>query len=1195
MYLKKIEIFGFKSFAEKTVIELNNNISAIVGPNGSGKSNISDAIRWVMGEQSIKNLRGNKLEDVIFAGSEKRKPLGYAQVSLVLDNSDGFLPLNYSEIAITRKFYRSGESVFLINNNECRLKDIQELMLDTGLGKEAYSIIGQGRVEEILNNNPQERRIIFEEAAGIVKYQIRQKEAAKKLATAEQNFLRLNDLTQEIGSQLPYLEEQADKASKYKEIENKLNELEKRIILKEWNESFLMFNNYQESLNNWCDKLSLVEVELVNEELNGEQQQRNLLELEQFIAKKQEEREDFINKQSLLETRIEVGKEKRHSWRETIERLELEIGVQNQQLEVWTAKEEIEKDKYLTLKNNVFLIKQDLLTKESAKNQLKYCLDNLAQKLEENKEELIDLLNELAKSKNQLQRINLESTQLKKSLEKYNTQYMQVLAHKTQLSQDTEQLRKRFEQSQLKQVKNKEQLKQLEEDFSQREEKIIALSSQKTKIEENMKILSTRLRTLEELEKQKAGYNQGVKAIINAKDQNIRGFTGIYGAVVDLIKVIPGYELALETALGAGLQYIVTENEEIAQSAVNFLKQGKLGRVTFLPLDLLIPGQTIVLEDLKEKYPGLLGTALEKISFEAKYAKAIKFVLNRVLIAKDLNTAVQVSRQIPKNGRVVTVDGDLVSAAGTITGGSWQKGKGNGLLERKREIDQNKTKVIGFAEHLKQIEQEIEQQQQVFKLVKDEISDLEEEIVEERIKTDGLLQEIKHNNFLIKQDQDKLELLELESKHCLEQVEQLNSEKKRQQEEVMNKEQLISENKINYGILKAELEAGTISYSQSEQGNTELKVKLAILEERLSAYEQNWKLAEGMIVQTREKLNSIQFESSKLANDFKLLSEELNVLESQMTDLIDQNLELEQLLKQSLQKRNDQFAIWQLTEQKLKTFRKRQGELQKKINEQEVKTAEYDTEIKHLNQELRERYKIDDPLSLIINNPNLIELENEAVDRVKQLKQFLEEMQPVNLNSLEEYARVNERYEFLQQQKDDLVQAKKNLFKVVQEMEIKMEKQFVDTVNKIKTNFQLVYNQLFGGGNAELSLINEDNPLSSGIEIIAQPPGKKHQNLNLLSGGEKALTAIALLFAILRVKKSPFSVLDEIDSALDDANIQRFTSFLSKHAPKGQYIIITHKKGTMTIADNLYGLTMEEAGVSKIISIKLTDKGRAAV
>ncbi|HHV72291.1 MAG TPA: chromosome segregation protein SMC [Clostridia bacterium] len=1194
MYLKRLEIFGFKSFAEKTEIQFSDGISAIVGPNGSGKSNISDAICWVMGEQSIKNLRGSKLEDVIFAGSEKRKPLGYAQVSLVLDNSDGYLPLSYSEVVITRKFYRSGESQFLINNNECRLKDIQELMLDTGLGKEAYSIISQGKVDEILNSSPEQRRLIFEEAAGIIKYKLRQKEAVKKLADAEQNLLRLADLIQEIKTQLPNLEKQAAEAKEYKQLVDELRNLEKKVLLKKWKKTAVLLEKYQQELTSYYDQLAACEGELSKEELNGEKQQQNLLYLEQAIQEKQREKEDLINQQSSLERRLDVGKEKLRSWTERLDRLAKDINLLTDQLNVFTENEKESENKYLVLQQEVEELRKELAEKNETNLRLKLVLEELEQKMKEAKEQLIDLLNETAKNNNQLHRIILEQSQIDKTLAKYQEQREAVVEYKDKYEARLTSLKEELLGVEDQQKQTLGRLSEYKADFVEQEKKLAHLNNQRLKIKEKIQDLSTRLRMLQDLEKQKSGYNQGVKAIIKEKEE--KGyFPDVYGIVADLIKVSPGYELAIEVALGAGLQYFITKNEKSAREAVSFLKQGRLGRVTFLPLDLLTESQPISLTELKEKHSGLIGSALDVISFARDYDKAVKFLLSKVLIVKDLNTAVKLSREIPKNGRIVTLDGDLVSASGMITGGSWQKDRKNGLLERKREIAEIRKQLTELSVQLRENELELNKRQEIIAGIKSKIELAEEQLVQSRIKTDTLMQEIKHNISLVKENEEKIELFNLEIQELLEQDKELRLEKERIEEKIKVKEELAAKARSNYEFLKSRQENDFNKYLELDKTNTELKVKLAALEERMANFEKVWKQAKQVRLDSKQKLQEQQAEYAELTKNKEALILELADMDEKLKNIIDDSLKLEQILKEKQERRNEQLVVWQATEQKLKALRKKQAELKKKINEQEISLAAYQTEIKHLNQVLGENYGVTRPQELISADPDLIVVKQDTVVRIENLKQKIEQMNSVNLGAIEEFKRVKERYDFLNKQKEDLLEAKKGLIRVVKEMGKKMEKNFLETISKVKANFSLIYGQLFEGGRAELVLTDEDNPLEAGIEIIAQPPGKKQQHLSLLSGGERALTAIALLFAILRVKKSPFSILDEIDASLDEANVRRFADFLKKHAPSGQYIIITHQKATMSAADALYGVTMEEAGVSKIISVKFDEEGREAV
>ncbi|NLY75446.1 MAG: chromosome segregation protein SMC [Firmicutes bacterium] len=1184
MYLKRLEIMGFKSFADKIKLEFMPGVTGVVGPNGSGKSNIADALRWVLGEQSVKNLRGSKMDDVIFAGTEQRKPLSLAEVTMVLDNSDNSLPVDFTEVSITRKLFRSGESEYLINKSQVRLKDILDLFYDTGLGKEAYSVIGQGKIDSILSVKAEERRAVFEEAAGIIKYKSRKQVAEKKLGDTDHNLLRLQDILTELQTQLTPLESQAALAQKYLKIKAKLTELE--------------INYYGSLLENYDFKLEELKRSKEEWERNFQdfEGQESIIESQveeaRLLLLNQDDRLSGLNEDFYrIQNRIDKYTEQINSLTAKSEDLQTQIAECQNDLDVYAKRKEAVVLELKTLEQEIVSVKDKLSAESSILAELERELNehqDLIRGLETEeqnlKTEFIEVLNEIASLKNNANSASLKREFLHKQIndcaKKIDYFTNQILELETELQAK--------ENSAAAVVDQINHLHHVQADCAAKiiniEEELSSIESKNLDWKERIRGLESKIGLLEEMEKGFQGYFQGVKVLL-AEASNQPFYRYIRGIVADLIKVKPGMELAIETALGSSLQNIVIEHDQHAQAAIAYLKRQGKGRATFLPLNLVTAR-----ENKTNQYQGVLRqyscqSALALLQFEPEYGPVLNYLLGNTIVAPDLDTAVRISAKIDKSFRIVTPEGDLVNPGGSITGGSVDKRR-LGLLSRKREIEdlkKEKNESQAFLDKGIQTAQEmrIKLQEMTREL---ELSKKEEQALQlKKTSLEREVQTITQNIDRAKQEQSvyqaQMEELKAESG-------QFDLGAETIQSQIASKETLLNEIDARVNELAAQIRAANLEKdekvrkiselksalsagSQEEQGKISLRERLGKQLEELDAY----------LVSINHKKEQLTLEQSRSQN----LITELNLkIEAEKESLNSQ----EELIASAKRDKDEVLLKIKELETKQRSFRRKSNEFQNQLHKLDLALNQIQLEKENIISNLTDDY---DPDWRAKYNP-AYEMPENAKDLIEQLKSDLKELGPVNLASIEDYEQVKQRYEFLWNQSQDLIKAKESLEKVIKEIEGTITKRFTETFQQIKKEFTKLFAELFNGGNADLFLIDPEQPLESGIEIVAQPPGKKLQSLSLLSGGERAMTAIALLFAILTVKPSPFCILDEIDATLDEVNVQRFSRLLELFSQKLQFIVVTHRRGTMEVANALYGVTMEEHGVSKLVSLDLNQK-----
>ena len=1182
MYLKSIEIQGFKSFANKIVFKFHNGITGIVGPNGSGKSNVADAVRWVLGEQRIKQLRGASMQDVIFSGTEMRKPLGYAYVAITLDNSDHQLAIDFDEVTVARRIYRSGESEYLLNGAPCRLKDVNELFYDTGIGKEGYSIIGQGQIDKILSGKPEERRELFDEAAGIVKFKKRKVAAQKKLEDEKQNLVRVNDILSELEKQIGPLEKQSETAKIYLKKKEELKTLDVNMFL-------LENNRLQEQLKNAQDKFEIASNDL-----------------EQTTAQYEKIKEEYEQIQGQIEQLDETIESDRSSLTDTSVlrgKLEGEINVLKEQIKSAQSNEEHfnarktavskEMDARLLDKEGILadkkIIDEQVAEIERARNEAREKLlavqgriEELNNDIESGKNAIIDALNSRATIKSKLGRYDTMTEQINIRKAELTSRLLRIKSDEAQQEETIKQLEEEFE-------KINEEIRSLNDSQEQKEEKLALIREELAGKDQKLRDTQvsyhqekSKLEALTNLTERYEGYGGSVKRVMECRDKE----KGIIGVVADIIKVEKKYETAIETALGGNIQNIVTDDEETAKRMITFLKQNKAGRATFLPLTSITnPQEFKTPEALAER--GVIGMADELVSIENKYRNVAKAMLGRIVVVDNVDNAVKIARKFDYGIRMVTLEGELLVPGGAISGGAFKNN--SNLLGRRREMEELENKVKQFLKEIDQLLNEIE------------------EIKAERNKLRLSLEEDKAalQKKFIEQNTARLNVIKAQERK--EEASEGSMELKSEEREI---EQQIQEIKLSKQEIQKELEDSELLEQKVEQQIRKFQVELEEKrkeESEQSAHVSEWDVeVEKMLQQQdfhQQNVNRIDGEIDRYAKELKEIEEGLKQNSEDTLNKQNSIVSIEQTIAASHTTQGD-------TEKKLKENIERKEQLSQKqknfFKDREAlaeKMTGLDKEVYRLNSQkekfqeslegqinyMWDEYEITLSDAAALRNEEMTDLSAMKKDIVS-LKEQIKKLGDVNVNAIEDYKNLMERYQFLKTQHDDLVEAEKTLEGIIVELDTAMRKQFNEKFAEISKEFDKVFKELFGGGKGTLELMEDEDILEAGIRIIAQPPGKKLQNMMQLSGGEKALTAIALLFAIQNLKPSPFCLLDEIEAALDENNVTRFAKYLHKLTKYTQFIVITHRRGTMEKADRLYGITMQEKGVSTLVSVNLIDK-----
>lgn len=1183
LYLKRLEIQGFKSFADKVELEFNSGITVVVGPNGSGKSNVVDAIRWVLGEQSAKTLRGMRMDDIIFSGSSNRRPVGMAQVSLTLDNSSGIFPLDYNEVTVSRRLYRSGESEYLINKVPCRMKDIHQLFMDTGVGKEGFSVIGQGKIDEVLSLKAEDRRNLIEEAAGIVKYRYRKREAERKLEDTEQSLLRINDIVGELTEQLGPLKEQADKAKQYQNWKKELDQWEISLAVHAIEENQTKEQELNKLLEELEDRLTQANTQYHQLSSQIENYRFENQQLDQYISDLQKNYYDVNTQLERQEHQIEMFKERKKGIIAQINRINLDLkGLQNEKknLNINIQNKQQELEQLVGEYNEAVNIVQELTeTIDKYKNNL---IDNNSL-LEDYKSQVIETLQEKANINNEITRlvneINISQRRYQQLDEKIKNIKINLQEAERQLSL--------IENEKLKLLNNK---KKTEEELQKVQDFLAKSSQEYNKLKKdidtkqiNYQQIKSRLQMLEEMEETGEGYQQGVKMILEMVRNNSKALTGVLGTVADVISVPQNLEIAIETALGGALQYLITDNDEAAQKAIDFLKAEKKGRATFLPLNTIKANRSnMQLNDTQ-----VIGRAVELVNFEPRYLEVMEYLLGRIWVVKDLATAVKLGKKTKFSVRMVTLEGELITPGGALTGGSYSKQK-TGILTRKRLLKELSQKLVKLEEEISIFKQklvinELKQQELTEKI--DNCKDLLQTQILHMAEMDNKKEQVLRD---IQRISTEKEINLLEQGEIENQIKSYEKEKERFSRE-LNKLQIKNQD-IEQQITDLQEHLKEIAAAQENLTEDLNDKKIAV-----ATLKQAKDMKKELLAQLEQRLNTSKKEEIKLLDEISQLETRLQELEENIKEAEDKikeftgNLEkLQRNIEEQKEKRAGLVQVHSSLEKEIKSQQLIIEQLKNDIYQNNMKVTRVQMEINSSQEKLREQFGCDFQEALELRLE--IESKKNVTRRISELKDFISQLGLVNFAAINEYERVKQRLEFLSKQLADLEEAKTSLLKVIKDMDQIMMKKFKETFSQVNEAFNLVFKEMFGGGSASLKLSDADNLLETGIEIIAQPPGKKPQTLSLLSGGERAMTAIALLFAILKVKPSPFCVLDEIEAALDEANVDKFANFLKSFVEKTQFIIISHRKGTMEAADVLYGVTIEEhTGVSKLISVKLSE------
>ena len=1179
MYLKKLELQGFKSFADKTVLEFMPGITTVIGPNGSGKSNISDAIRWVLGEQSMKSLRGSKTEDVIFAGTQNRKSLGFAEVSMVMDNSDQKLPIEYNEVTITRKLYRSGESGYYINKTPCRLKDVLELFMDTGIGKDGYSIIGQGKIDEILSNKSEERRHIFEEAAGIVKYRVRKAESEKKLEQTKLNLLRINDIISEIEANIEPTKIQAEKAKEYLRLRDELKSIEIGLFIHN-------INDYKKRIEEVINDQDIYNTQLVreNERLSNIQELKEKLRasldnITEQIEKMQNLGFENEKKKEQIKADININLEKINNNNANFERLEKEIIENDERLKVLEEEINQKNDKKTNLTENKDKFVKELEEKEA---ELKKLTDKMSEKeldmetkkkkVEDNTDEKYEISNAISTLKANVENSNSRKKVVEEEIEVNISELDSSRMQKSEISQ-------KFAEIEAKREKIKGDLNKIDEKRKESDAKLKEYDLKINQCESEIRMKDSRMKFLIETEKEKEGYIRSVKSILQDCEKDLSLKKGVHGVIANLISVPKEYETAIEMCLGQSMQNIVTDTEEDAKKLVEHLRKFNLGRASFLPITS-VKGKKL---DKIKSERGVIGIASDLVKFDKKYEQIVLSLLGRTLIVDTMDNAIAMARKNSYGFRIVTLQGDVLNPSGAISGGSVSTKTVN-ILGRSREIEELKKTIADLEKKVEKLKKDKSEYESSIEDLLEEIEGLENELKDIEIVYATEKQRVSSIEEAVSKVEKRLEKLRDEKKSIEEQlkineqtqndlnekISAIDEENKKLSEEIEefsnhNKETQTIVDDLNFDITN--LKISVSSFDESEASINEIVERINNDIENLKQSTENKKEQKIRLTEENDKLEELNIKLNEEAeNLLKEVSNSGTKVEELKNDRITKNQKLEE-------------AEENFTDQMEKI-----DDLKEQVNKADVKKSKYEVELEQIISKMWEEYEITP------NDPGEYEEPKNVAEVQKQVNKIrgeMKELGSVNIDSIEEYKKLKERYDFMNEQRLDLETTMAKLRNVITDMTAVMKKQFEDRFRVINKNFSEVFVELFGGGKAELKLTDEDNILESGIEIEVQPPGKKLQNMMLLSGGERAFTAIALLFAILKINPAPFCVLDEIEAALDDVNVYRFAEYLKKFAKESQFLVITHRKGTMEAANTVYGITMQENGISKLLSLDL--------
>ena len=1181
MNLKSIEVQGFKSFANKIKFEFHNGITGIVGPNGSGKSNVADAVRWVLGEQRVKQLRGGSMQDVIFSGTENRKPLSYASVAITLDNSDHKLPVEYGEVTVTRKLYRSGESEYLINGTACRLKDINEMFYDTGIGKEGYSIIGQGQIDKILSGKPEERRELFDEAAGIVKYKRRKNLSLKKLEEERQNLTRVNDILQELEKQLGPLERQSETAREYLKKKEELKTYDINMFL-------LEEERLRERIRDVAGKYELAAAEMdeanvryekMKEEYNLIEGQVEEIDLAIETARTQMNETGLLKQQ--LEGQINVLKEQINTARMNDEHYGHRAGVIHTEIESRTAKKkELEKEKQNVLEK----LEKARGTDAQARQKLidtQSLIAEYTDEIEQCKKEIMELLGSRASTTAKMQH--------------FDTTREQIQTRKAVIARGLLEVATEAEEQNLILKKHEEELQAVQKEIaecnakiSENERELERLQKELREKQEKLKIgqtayhrESSRLESLKNITERYDGYGNSIRKVMAKKEQE----PGLIGVVADIIKVEQEYEIAIETALGGSIQNIVTDNENTAKRMIEFLKRNKFGRATFLPLTSMRgSGGIRNAEALRE--PGVIGLANTLVHVESRFSGLAEQLLGKTIVVDQIDHGIAIARKYRQTLRLVTLEGELINPGGSMTGGAFKNS--SNLLSRRREIEEFEKTVVMLKTEMDTLEEEVRKVKDLRAGIYSSTDEIQQTLRKASVVETTARMNVEQTQLKQLEAKQKYDGYQKEQESLLQELQEITDNEDSIQMELETSENMEKELNEKISQLQIRLEQTKKEEGSQLKQTEEVHLSLASLEQQDNFILEN-------MIRIEEEIQKFCNELEELGESRGNASEEIREKEEKIRELQQTIEESKELFEEIRQEIHGQTSKREELNQKNKDFLRLREDLSKHIADLDKETFRLNSQKegyeeaseKQMNY-MWEEYELTYNHAMELRNEKLTDLA-EMKRQIQVLKNEIRKLGTVNVNAIEDYKNVSERYTFLKGQHDDLVEAEASLVQIIEELDTAMRKQFTEQFARIAKEFNEVFRQLFGGGKGTLELMEDEDILEAGIRIIAQPPGKKLQNMMQLSGGEKALTAISLLFAIQNLKPSPFCLLDEIEAALDDNNVDRYAQYLHKLTKHTQFIVITHRRGTMAAADRLYGITMQEKGVSTLVSVDLLE------
>ena len=1182
MYLKSIEVHGFKSFANKLVFEFHNGITGIVGPNGSGKSNVADAVRWVLGEQSAKQLRGSNMQDVIFSGTELRKPQSYAYVALTITNEDHTLNVPYEEVQVARRVYRSGESEYLLNGAVCRLKDVQELFFDTGIGKEGYSIIGQGQIDRILSGKPEERRELFDEAAGIVKFKKRKAAAEKNLDAESQNLLRVRDILAELEKQVGPLQSQAEKAREYLRLKDDLKKYEISLFIQDYDSYSEELAEVKENIRNTEQELAAEKDRQESTKAEFEQVESQIRAFDELLEQKREACNEDRLSCTKIEGEIKVAREKISSLSDGKEYYADRMANIRADIE----KAELEKKEYEESRAAVMSCLSD---KQNEEKQLQQAVDALSAEIAAANDAISGQNNIIAETADKSNEINLEKQKAESMLEQNSIRKAelnrQILSNKSQVSAAVQQMER--EEAALEQIRSTlDEEREKKQQFLQKARECTAAADElRMQMQEQQRqyhMNHSRLTTLKNITERYDGYGQSIRRVMEQKDKN----TGIVGVIADIIQVDHKYETAVETALGGNIQNIVTEDEATAKQMINFLKKNRYGRATFLPLTTVsAQGGRIKPEVLGEQ--GVIGCVSALVGNDKKYDGLIEYLLGRFVLVDTIDHAVALGKKYRHTLRIVTLEGELLRPGGSMSGGAYKNS--SNLLGRRHEMEKLEKEIKKIKSSMESMEKKMEKFGQQSAKAKKQAGE-----------KDALLREleIRENTASIKYEQavSMKEQTEAEFNAIVQTGKELENQRNTLEDSLVQISERLNESRHENEAAKNQIEqasermeAASRELSVGQERLTELKVDISTYIQQRDFLEENLAKAEELLAERNSEYNALSDEQSHSDLQVEEMKQSIRAFEEEVAASREEIAVLEQEIGESEKKKDELMASQ-------KDFFERRNEMLERISKLDQECFRLGARRDKCKEQLEQRinYMWSEYEITYHNARDQIGESSVSYTRMKSLvsetRDGIRALGDVNVNAIEDYKTVSERYELLKTQHDDLIESEEALKKIIAELDEEMRKQFTEKFAEIKTQFDKVFRELFGGGKGTLALVEDEHVLSAGIRIIAQPPGKKLQNMMQLSGGEKALTAIALLFAIQNLKPSPFCLLDEIEAALDDSNVKRYAKYLHKLTKNTQFIVITHRQGTMSAADALYGITMQEKGVSTLVSVKLIEE-----